>query len=1291
MIRSVVFIWTSMLCLAIQAQSVQRFIDLNIRDGLSSGSVTSIVQDSKGLIWIGTKQGFNRYDGRDFIHYHSGNCVLESNDVSSLLVDAQDRLWIGTHGGGLYVRDGKTQEISRYLKEGIGDRIKSITASDHTGLWVISESGLISIGGSNSWVTQNLPAEILKHISAIELWNNSLWFGTTDGQLLKMGKDGSYVTYNDQPGAKWPGISIHQMQLTNGQRLLIGTRQHGLLVFDNADENISKYPIEAQDIRDILKDGAGDIWVGTDGNGIYHIQNNAIANYRHQVGNQNSLVSNAVHECFEDRDGNLWFGTAWDGISLIDRRSKNLQFVYSDFLGFERAGILNIYIEDNELWLGTDGHGLSIEDPSELAVDVSHVIPTDAYVQFIDKFDGKYWIGTFQSGLFIVEDQRKGAIRHFTSDSGLSHDDIRDVIQLDDNRYLIASWGGGLILYEESDERFRKIGTGKRRPIDVVVLERLNDKQILVGTFGQGAFIFQTSDFSLTPILTELQNVVSIEVAKKGVWYGTWGEGLHLAEPPFAHAQLIQNEELQGNSNVFSIIASTQSDQIWAATNEKILSVSSDGDVKGLPLASQQFHFNSANRDSDDRYYFGSTEGVISFKPQDLDFSSNKEVKLTEVKILDKTLKEFEVYASGGEFLELAYDHNMLTFRFSTPVYPSSRAETHEVILEPVNADWVEVGLERSMTYASLNPGNYTFKVRNSSSGIEEHFEFRIRNPWWKTWWAYTIFVSLFLGLLYSFRQYSIRLERMKSQLEIEKMGREQESEINSLKQRFFVNVSHEIRTPLTLIIGEIEQLAMKTFGSKGLNGSINNLRNNGNHMIQLVNELLDFRKLDQGGMKLKASKGNFALFCKEIYLSFFNKAEANSIDYQFTSEESEILVWYDRDQLEKVFYNLLTNAFKNTSAGDSIEVIVKKKTDVVEVAIRDSGKGIPNEEIKHVFRRFYQNEDDIAGKRSGFGIGLSIVQDMVSLHKGTITVESAEGKGSCFTVRLGLGSDHFDEDEIISESVSSDSLDRYTALALNPEIAPSNEKHEDLILVVEDNPDIRQFIVKVLSHEFEVVEAADGQSALEIAKNDLPDLIVSDIMMPVMDGIRLTKQLKNNPNTSHIPVVLLTARTGTIFKKEGYETGADDYITKPFNSMLLVTRIENILESRKRLADKVKNDLAIRPNDLNLASPDERFLKELVGVIESNLDNSELHADLISTEMGMSHSVVYKKIKVLTGCTLVEFIRDYRLQQAADMLIKYKFSIAEACYKVGFSDKKYFSQMFKKKYGKTPSDYAKE
>jgi signal transduction histidine kinase len=615
---------------------------------------------------------------------------------------------------------------------------------------------------------------------------------------------------------------------------------------------------------------------------------------------------------------------------------------------------------------------------------------------------------------------------------GLSHEDVRDVEALGEHRFLIATWGGGLNLYNEQTGRFRKIGIGSDLPVDVVVLERFDEDEILVGTFGQGLFIFKSSDLSLKSVLPHINNVVSIGKNEKGIWLGTWGEGLHFSEPPFSKAELITSDELLKNSNIFSIISSSKLSNTWLATNEKILEISAENKVKGLSLPPQQFHINAANIDASGRLYFGSTDGVISFNPEDIEVSAVKEIELLKVKILDRSLNEFETFTSGGNLLVLDYDHNLITFRFSTPVYPNSREETYEVILEPINSSWIKVGKERSMTYADLKPGNYEFKVRNSTSHVEEKFQFKILNPWWKTWWAYTIFIMIFFGLLYSFRKYSISLERVKNQLEIEKIGREKESEISNIKQRFFVNVSHEIRTPVTLIIGEIEQLRLKVGASKSLTNSINNLRNNGNHLIQLVNELLDFRKLDQGGMRLKIGQGNFVTFCHEIYLSFLNKADANFIDYQFQSEENEILAWYDRDQLEKVFFNLLTNAFKNTPAGGRIEFIIKKKGEFIEATIKDKGQGIPAGDIENVFKRFYQKENDSENNREGFGIGLSIVNDIINLHHGVVSVESQEDQGSRFDVKLQLGHDHFEEKDFISKFENSNSLADYKVLEVN-------------------------------------------------------------------------------------------------------------------------------------------------------------------------------------------------------------------------------------------------------------------
>lgn len=1288
MLRVIVVFLVMNICHSVHGQNNERFYNISRRDGLSSGSVTSIVQDGKGLIWIGTKQGINRYDGHDFIHYHTGNSQMSSNDISSLLVDDSGQLWIGTNGGGLYVLENTTQEITRFEYEGMGDRIKSIHAVDESGLWVLSNMGIVNLNQAAQAKTENLPSEISLNITALGFWKHSFLISTAAGGLYHVERDGSYVSY--ELSHQWPGITIQKIHPLDDDNVLIGTRQYGLISFNKSSGISSRYSIDALDIRDITADGSGAIWVGTDGHGVYRIDKDEVTNYMHRSANENSLRSNAVYKCFEDRDGNLWFGTAWDGISVIDRRLDRLRFIYSDFKGLEEAGILNIYIEKDNLWFGTDGLGLSIQKSQTLKRDLTQIIPSGAYIQFIDKLDEMYWIGTFQSGLYIVEDKANGEVLHYTSSTGLSHDDVRDVVQMDENRFLVATWGGGLNIYDKRTGRFRKLGIGNGLPVDVVVLERINDDEVLVGTFGQGLFVFTPADLKLKPVLPHINNVVSIGVNEKGVWLGTWGQGLHFSNASLTTTELISSGELPDNSNILSI-APILSEDIWLATSERILKISKDRKIHELPLAPQQFHINAVNSDASGNLFFGSTDGVISFDPEEVETSTAKEVELLEVKILDRSLNEFETYTSGDDLLELDHDQNLITFRYSTPIYPNSREETYQVRLEPTNSDWISVGKERSMTYADLKPGNYEFMVRNAASNEERGFQFKILHPWWKTWWAYTILVMIFAALLYSFRRYSISLERIRNQLEIEKIGREKESEISDIKQRFFVNVSHEIRTPLTLIIGEIEQLGLKVRGSKSLVGSINNLRNNGNHLIQLVNELLDFRKLDQGGMRLKVAQGDFVVFCREIYLSFLNKAEGNSIEYTFESDDVEIPAWYDRDQLEKVFFNLLSNAFKNTPAGGRIEVIISREGTSIEARIRDTGNGIPSDETGNVFKRFYQKENDQENSRNGFGIGLSIVEDIVHLHHGIVSVESDEGKGSCFIVKLPLGQEHFKEEELISKFESSNSLEGYTVLEGHESNEDDNQHHDEEIMIVEDNPDIRKFVKDILSTRFKVVEATNGQEAYDMTQENLPDLIISDVMMPEMDGIELTKKLKQHTSTSHIPVILLTARTGTVFKKEGYETGADDYITKPFNSAVLISRIENILKSRETLTNQIRNELAIRPSDLNLTTPDERFLKELVQVIQNNLDNSELNAELVASEMGMSHSVIYKKVKVLAGFTLVEFIRDYRLQQAAEVLGKYKFTVAQACYKVGFSDKKYFTQVFKKKFGKTPSEYSKE
>lgn len=1270
------------------AQEADRFYNFSRRDGLASGSVTSIVQDHQGIMWIGTKLGVNRYDGVDFAHLHTGNSGLPSNDISSLHISDQSTLWIGTVDKGLYLLDLFSRQISPIqATTAVGNHVIAIGPGWDSTVWVLSEEGLSVFGSEGTLLEGGLLKNFAGRLRSAVAMDSSIWVGTNDSQVIAVRSDGSLGFYS--LGDYGLGISVQAIHTSDDENLLIGTRQHGLLQFDITSQSVEAVAIEASDIRDIVRDKEGAFWICTDGNGLYKMTLNSVSNFLHESAQSSSLVSNAVQVCFEDRDGNLWLGSSWDGISFKDKSSENLTFYYSDFQGVSKSGVLNIFVDKNNLLLGTDGAGLSIKNDRQTPKTLFNWIPQNSYVQFVDRINSRYWIGTFQSGFYSVDDSTGNSKTHHTISTGLSHNDVRDILFIDESTYLIATWGGGLNLYNLTENEIRQLGTHDGRPKDVVTLHQISKNEVLVGTFGQGVFLLSLDDFSTTRILTHLDNVVSIAQNSHGLWIGTWGEGLHYSDSALSSSSLILDGNLTENSNIFSIVSSKEGELIWFSTSDDIYKVEDDFKVTRMPFPRQQFHINASAEDSLGRVYFGGTEGVFSFRTNDLQAPNDRIVELTDVKVGDRSLLDQDGSIPGADQVVLDHFQNLLTFEYTTPVYPRALRENYQVKLLPIYDEWMNTGGERSMTFADLSPGTYEFKVKNRHSKHERVFKFRILNPWWKTWWSYLIACIIFFSLLFSFRRYSVKLERIRSQLQIEKIGREKDVEVSEIKQRFFVNVSHEIRTPLTLIIGEIDQISSRLSSSKAVSNSLNNIRNNGNHLMQLVNELLDFRKLDQEGIKLKVAPGDFVKFCKEIFLSFLNKAEYQKIDYRFSSEVLSSDIYFDRDQLEKVFYNLLSNAFKNTPPSGVINFKVSESNDSVLAEIEDTGIGIPANELKDIFKRFYQREDNANSTVHGFGIGLSIVKDIVTLHQGRVTVHSSEGAGSKFLVSLKRGREHFEDAEIAEEYLSSESVSGYEDIGLEDRKSFNSHLAKE-VLVVEDNEAIRDFLIQSLSDHFKVRGASSGEEAMDLIKEGLPDLIISDVMMPGMDGITLTKELKNNKQTSHVPVILLTARTGTIFKKEGFETGADDYITKPFSSSVLLARIKNILRSREALTSQIRNEIALKPEDLNLSTPDEKFLRELVHVTQQNLGNSELNAELIASEMGMSHSVVYKKIKALTGFNLVEFVRDYRLQQAGEMLRKYKFSVAETCYKVGFSDKKYFSQIFKKKYGVTPSQYLK-
>jgi signal transduction histidine kinase/ligand-binding sensor domain-containing protein/DNA-binding response OmpR family regulator len=1276
-------------------QESRFFTAISRSSGLSSNSVTAIAQDHEGFIWIGTKSGINRYDGKELIHFDSGNSSLKSNDVTAIKVDVAGTIWVGFLAGGLAKYDPIATDFMEVKNAPIKQdvTVHELYQNDASELWVLADVGIIKLAEDKNTQLPDAKKFDLgnQQYTSMVSWHGRYWIGSYNGSLVEMDSTRKINEYYISKSTNRASNRIWSILPVSKDQLLVGTQNTGLLTFDISTGTFSSTGVDASIVHSIVKDHNGHLWIGTDGEGIFEIDlKGKTHNYRHIYGNKNSIASNAITCILEDKDGNIWFGTAWDGVSVISNQSKDYKFYYSDFKGEKSTGVLSILYNEGRLWLGSDGEGINCYPTFEKEwPEIRKHLGSKTHPQFIKKLnDGSYWIGTFKNGLYQINlNNRK--IQHYQNEpnaaSSISHNDVRDIEFLGNGTYLVATWGGGLNVFHANTGEFTTFSHTRNQesPNNIVSLCKTPSGDILIATFGEGLFSFNDDTKSLRKIFPgRFKNSVCVYSDKENSWIGTWGEGMFKMSNAFDSIVHIMNGDLPANANILSILPDEKGG-VYVSTKEGIYHINERNEILKIKGLNGQYHINSAYKDMQGRYYFGNTEGVVSFSDSINEITATSNVKLVNIKLFGESLHKVDLKKPQ---LKLKHDQNVLTFEFAALVYPVSSDVEYMFMVEPQNTDWIKLGTQRSITLANLNPGSYTIRFKTTTGNQTTSFSFEISNPWWTSWWALLAYLILFLLLLYAYRLYAVRLEKLQGRLSLEKLSHEKEAELNTIKQKLFINISHEIRTPLTLIMGEIERLTSKTI----TNQSIANIRSNSNYIMQLINELLDYSKLESDELKLHVAEDNFILFSKEIFLAFQNMAEMKDINYSFHSTLDDIPAWYDRDQFEKVLFNLLSNAFKYTDSGGAIKLEIQQYDQIIKIAVSDTGRGIPPNQLQNIFKRFYQSDNAIQISDSGFGIGLSIVSDIVKLHHGKVWVESQIEKGTTIFVTFPLGKNHFSPNQLSSNFLDSESIELYKDEKQTEDESRSSTK-EELILIVEDNVEIRNFIGEVLQDQFRIAEAENGLKGLEMIDRELPDLIISDVMMPEMDGITFLQKIKSKISTSHIPVILLTARTGLAYKKEGYDTGADDYLTKPFSSSLLKARIRNILQNRHVIHEKIKNEYLTKTKEINLLPLDEQFLLNITTVVDKHLGNAELDAGLISLELGMSHSVVYKKLKSLTGLNIVEFIRDYKLSQAAKLLTSYHLSVSETCNKVGFSDTKYFSQIFKKKFNMTPSDYVKD
>jgi signal transduction histidine kinase/AraC-like DNA-binding protein len=705
-------------------------------------------------------------------------------------------------------------------------------------------------------------------------------------------------------------------------------------------------------------------------------------------------------------------------------------------------------------------------------------------------------------------------------------------------------------------------------------------------------------------------------------------------------------------------------------------------------------------------------QGIVTFTPEQVKINETPpKIVLTDFRVFNESLAQGEGSPLKEDIsvckeIHLEHWQNDISIECTALHFSNPQKNQYAFWLENYDDDWYKNGTNRTASYTNLNPGEYIFHARAANSDniwYTEGISLRIiiNPPWWKTAWAYISYILTLILIVFLVWKQQMRRVQLRHELRMKQFEAEKLHEVDQLKSRFFVNISHEFRTPLTLIIGPLEQLiseAMKEKWKKQLKLVYNNSR----QLLQLINQLLDFSKLEEGRMTLKAAEVNIIPLLKGLVYSFDSMARRKKIELTFHSEYEHIPVYVDKDKLEKIVSNLLSNAFKFTAVGGKIAVKaiqipgVEEKNSILEIHVSDTGLGIGKEHLSHIFDRYYQA--DKKRRQTGTGIGLALVKELVELHHGHITAESEPGKGSLFILQLPLGRAH-----LTSEEIASDLIDEYNQTewmkeetmieevhTLPVKEAGSKDRNKPLILVVEDTEDVRIYIRDLLISGYRVAEADDGETGLEKAFNILPDLIISDVMLPGMDGFVLCEKLKTDEHTSHIPIILLTARASEDSKLEGLETGADDYLVKPFNSKELKVRIGNLIEQRRKLRERFIRDVNLSPKELAFTSADERFLEKALSIIENRMSDPLFGVGDLSKEINMSISSLYRKILALTGQSPIEFIRTFRLKRAANLLKQKYGNIAQITYEVGFNNPSYFARCFRQQYGVSPSEYAK-
>jgi len=1335
-----------------------KFKHLTADGGLSSNRITCIYRDSNDFLWVGTEMGLNKYDGYQVIQYLQDDRKkgsLSDNNVQSIVEDVHKNLWVATKKG-LNLYNRATDSFSTFKNKPSdsnsisSDYIISLYSDKKGHLWILAGGNCL-----NLWVPEKRQFIRYRFKSLVERSyfsaqgiaedsKGNIWTTCYGDSLFCLNpKTHRFSAYNLE--LKASEKTLNNLYIDKYDKIWIGTRGAGLHVFDPLTKKTEHFPIKADGsgtnkslIHWIIADDDQHLLLAVDLGGLnrLNVKTRRFEYIQYNEYDQEGLNTDGIWALYKDKEGILWVGTANGGVNYYNPKEYKFDLYRAGNTNASpSSNVVGSFLEDSDgkIWIATE-NGMNGFNPVTKKFSHFRHNPNDAgslsgnVVRCLEEdLQGNIWVGTWDAGLNRF-DKKTNTFERFNSGSKSTPFNLsgRHVWHIKRD-YKGALWMA--MTYVGIDVLDPKKGVIKRFKKDLknkyalgadIVYLLVEDKQKnMWACTVNGLYRYDEAHNGFIAYKNFPDNDIRsfLQDSKGNFWAGSANKGLFLFDRQGRVLMRFDVNNGLANNQVHAIVEDDNG-TLWISTNLGLSQLDpKKGTIRnffvGDGLQGNQFFMQSSLKTRSGEIYFGGYGGFNVFNPKQLKHNEFKApVYISDFQVFNKSIIPgapdalLKQQISQTRDITLSWTQSMFSFSFAAINYTFSAKTEYAYKLQGFDKDWNYIGNKRSATFTNLDPGEYVFQVKAANNdGIWNERTANIRitilPPWYQTWWAYLLYMGALATILYSYIRYRTKQARLEYEIETANFKVEKEKELHRKKVDFFTSISHEFRSPLTLIINPLKEMLYDE-GKELSSNKLIVVYRNARRLLSLVDQLLLFRKSETELEKLKIAKLSITDVCKEIYLCFTNQAKQQEIELVFEPAEENLEVYADREKIEIVIFNLLSNALKFTPAQGKVQVRLSETESLINIEVADTGLGIPSDVGGKLFEQFYQVAHRGTTAKGGFGIGLYLVKNFIEAHHGTIAYTSKEGEGTAFALTLKKGKEHFGSQIIVEEPTEASYFLEGLVVEENdemndPEELMDGEKNKPLyseiktILVIDDNADLRRYIKQLFDDEFEVLDADNGSSGLEMINKHMPDIVISDVMMQGLSGIELCSRIKDDASLRHIPIILLTASSSAEIKLKGIECGADDFISKPFEKEILMARVSGILKSRNNLQNYFYNKITLQPDNSKISPEHKEFLDKCIQIIEENLRDEDFGIKKLATEIGMSHSALYKRIKSIFGQSGISFLRSIRLRKAAEIFVTTDLTINEVAFMVGMKDIKHFREHFNNLFGMNPSEYIKK